>query len=282
VRKLIYTQIVFNLSWLIAITIALLLGQLSNISITKGATISAVLVLIYPFIMMRLSSKMKLSIDESSSFYLYPILIGFLLLATNIGGYMAAHTYIRVLNAQIIDLTSTSLSKQPLQSSQNAFYTINTLKKVNIFEKSKIVKTYDKNEGHANYNYVCYRVIPLFDSALSVEKINKKIMNASVNLWLTLKGSSLSPGCHIKDEENTGYVITIEKGKKSKIYEELVKERYQGKTPRVSPIFVQNSLTPQEEIRKHLYILLSVPVVTNIVSLLILLMLFLVYRNKSL
>jgi len=282
VKKLLYIQIVFNFSWLLAITIALLLGQLSNISITKGATISAVLVVIYPFIMMRLSSKMKLSIDESSSFYLYPLLIGFLLLAANIGGYLAAHTYIRVVNAPIIDLSNTKLSKLPLQSSQNAFYTIDTLKEVKMFEKSKIIKTYDKNEGHASYNYVCYRVIPLLDSALSVDKINKKIMNASVNLWLTLKGSSLSPGCHIKGEENTGYVITIEKGENSKIYTELVKDVYQGKMPGVSPIFVQNSLNPQAGIKRHLYILLSVPVVTNILSLLILLMLFLVYRKKSL
>lgn len=276
-KKLVYIQIVFNLSWLLAIALTLLLAQISNISIALGSTISGVLVVIYPFIMMRISSKIKLSMEKSSPFYLYPILIGFLLISANIGGYISARTYFRVLNAPVIELSD----PQSQQSIENAFFHIVSLKKIIAFETSKRAKTYNKNEVHASYNYECYQIVPMIQSTANNNKINSLISNASMKLWLTSLGRSLSPGCNMKKEKSTGYVITIDNGENSKTFEKLVHDVYKGNTPRIRPLFVKNSLEPQAEIKKRFQILLLVPIIANVVSLLILLMLFFVYRKKS-
>ncbi len=243
---------------------------------TLGATISGVLVIIYPFILMRLNSKINLSIKESSPFFLYPILIGFLLIAANVGGYLSARTYSRLVNAPII-----KASDIPSQSIKNAFYHTATFKKVIRFETSKVSKKINKNEGHANYNYVCHRIVPMVDSTTSNININSLVTTASIKLWLTSQGSSLSPGCHIEGKENTGYVITIDNEENAKIFSALVNDIYQGVPPKVTPVFVKNSLKPQAERKKYLQLFLLVPIVANIVSLLILLMLFLVYRKNS-
>jgi len=270
-------QILFNFSWFLAISITLLLGLISSFSSTKGGVISGVLFIIYPFLLIRFGSKLKLSIDESSPFYMYPLLIGFLLISVNAGGYLAARTYYQVLNAPIIELSDS----QSQRLTKNVFYHISSLKKVIAFEKFNIVKTRNKNEGHGSYHYVCHRIIPMVKATSSNNDINHLVANASVKLWFTSMGSSLSPGCHIKKEEDTGYVKTIDDSKNARIYSLLVKEAYQGKSSKITPVFVKNTLKPEEEIKKRWHILLLFPVAANFVSLLLGIMLFLIYRKKS-
>jgi hypothetical protein len=257
-KSLIFTQLLFNFSWFSSLFISILLTQSVQLSHTAGSLISAAMVIIYPYLGIKLNARgMKFVPRESSGFHSYPILLFFVLLVANVAGYNAARAWFHVAFAPVIEVTNA----QPGFAS-HAFYHVSTLKQK--FGTVHEDERYDRNQKKKIRS--CHFITGLVPSDMSDKEQKKLLATGNIRLWLV--GT-----CPTLYNMKINYMITEDKD--LTLYHKMLDDYY--RSDYIEPVFIKPSEHPEEEKQQRLFFMLFIPILFNFISL----VLFISMRLKN-